>query len=54
MQIDRDAGKAPRTRDLVVQVFGLKQGCVGCTDCKGLCHELIDAMLVPELVLKGK
>ncbi|MEC7765306.1 MAG: hypothetical protein VX874_25610 [Pseudomonadota bacterium] len=54
MQIDRRTAHAPRTRDVAVQVSGLKSGCVGCTDCKGLCHELIEAMLVPDLVLKGK
>ncbi|EAQ13215.1 MULTISPECIES: hypothetical protein [Maritimibacter] len=54
MQVDRRTAHAPRTRDLAVQVSGLKQGCVGCADCKGLCHELIEAMLVPDLVLKDK
>lgn len=54
MQIDRTAGKSPRTQEIIVQVSGLRANCVGCADCKGLCHELIEAMLVPELVLKGK
>ncbi|WP_202530589.1 hypothetical protein [Maritimibacter harenae] len=54
MQIDRQTGHAPRSQDLAHKMSGLKSGCVGCTDCKGLCHELIEAMLVPELVLKGK
>ncbi len=54
MQIERSAGKAPRTESLAVQVSGLKHGCVGCAECKGLCHELIEAMLVPDMVLKGK
>jgi hypothetical protein len=54
MQVDRQTGHAPRTREVASQVMGLKQGCVGCTDCRGLCHELIEAMLVPDLVLKGK
>ena len=54
MQIDRRPAHAPRTRDMAVQIAGLKSGCIGCSDCKGLCHELIEAMLVPDLVLKDK
>ncbi|MBV7407514.1 hypothetical protein [Maritimibacter sp. DP1N21-5] len=54
MQIDRKAGFAPRTRELGATLTGLKSGCVGCTDCKGLCHELIEALVVPDMVLKAK
>ncbi|WP_298495682.1 hypothetical protein [uncultured Maritimibacter sp.] len=54
MQIDRKSGFAPRTRDLNTTLSGLKAGCVGCADCKGLCVELIEALLVPDIVLKAK
>ncbi|MGH1368421.1 MAG: hypothetical protein ACRBCL_07365 [Maritimibacter sp.] len=54
MQAKRIAGYAPQTETLARDVTALKAGCVGCSDCKGLCQELIDAMLVPGLVLKGK
>ncbi|WP_292022566.1 hypothetical protein [Maritimibacter sp. UBA3975] len=54
MQVDRQTGHAPRTRDVASRIVELKQGCVGCADCRGLCHELIETMLVPDLVLKGK
>ncbi|MBV7377642.1 hypothetical protein [Maritimibacter dapengensis] len=54
MHIDRTAGPTTRARDLAQQVSGLRQGCLGCDDCKGRCHELVEAMLVPDIVLKGK
>lgn len=54
MQIDRKAGSAPRTQEVALEIQGLKGGCVGCADCKGLCHELIETMLLPDLLLKSK
>ena len=54
MQIDRKTGFAPRSRELGATLSGLKSGCVGCADCRGLCAELIEALVVPEIVLKPR
>lgn len=53
MQINRDIGQAPRTRKLGEKVAVIR-GCIGCTSCAGLCRELIEAMTVPEYVLKER
>jgi len=29
----------------------LRQPCVGCRNCRGLCSALIDAIVLPELIL---
>ena len=28
------------------------RNCLGCADCKGLCHALVDLALLPEVVLQ--
>lgn len=55
MSIDRLAGFAPRTRALASDLAVLQGPCVGCTDCEGLCRELIEALVLPDVVLgKGR
>ena len=27
-------------------------GCVGCTDCDGLCHALMEALSLPDVILR--
>lgn len=52
MKIDRFAAFAPRTRALASDLAILQGPCVGCTDCEGLCRDLIDALVLPDAVLK--
>lgn len=54
MDIDRAVGKAPRTKAVGQVVSGLQGGCVGCPDCAGLCSALLEAIYLPEMVLKQK
>lgn len=54
MHISRLIAAAPRTTELTAELSKLNGPCVGCTDCSGLCKELIDALLLPELVLSRK
>ncbi len=54
MDIDRRIAHAPRSRALAGQIAGLRGGCVGCTDCTGLCLALIEALILPGVVLKEK
>lgn len=50
MKTDRLIGHAPRSRS-----FGEKYlatgACIGCKGCTGLCQALIEALVVPEMVL---
>ncbi|MCB1348426.1 MAG: hypothetical protein R3D80_04155 [Paracoccaceae bacterium] len=50
----REVAHAPRTRALAVQIANLRGGCVGCSDCAGCCTALLDALILPDLVLKEK
>lgn len=52
MQIHRDIAHAPRTRALGHTVASLRGGCIGCRDCAGLCSALLEALTLPDLVLK--
>lgn len=54
MRIDRTIGHAPRTEAIGQQLIAVGGRCVDCPDCQGLCRELIDALAVPDAVLKGK
>lgn len=54
MSITRQAGAAPNTADLAQQISGLSQPCVGCTECQGVCEALIDALVIPGVVLKSR
>ncbi len=53
MDIERVAGFAPRTRALGESLVQLNEPCVGCKECRGVCHALLDLMSLPDLVLKG-
>lgn len=54
MNISRLVASAPRTASLSIELSKLSGPCVGCTDCNGLCRELIDALVVPHAVLSKK
>lgn len=53
MQIERVAGFAPKVRALAKELAPLNEPCIGCKDCAGICHTLLDLMELPDLVLKG-
>jgi hypothetical protein len=54
MFVSRHIADAPRTAALTTEIAKLQGPCVGCTDCNGLCKELLDALIVPDLVLTRK
>ncbi len=54
MHIRRDIAHAPRARALGRTVAGLQGGCVDCPGCAGLCTALLEALTLPDLVLKEK
>lgn len=53
MQIDRQAGYAPASHDVARQVAMLRGPCLNCSNCRGLCHELIEMLSLPRAVLKA-
>lgn len=54
MQISRTKSTAPKVQALASEVSGLQGPCVGCTNCVGLCEALIDALVLPDLILSRK
>lgn len=54
MIINRTHPDVTNTNVLAMQLSDLHGPCVGCQGCKGLCTALIDALLVPDLVLSRK
>jgi hypothetical protein len=51
MTTDRKTGYAPKTRALADDIARLQGPCVGCEGCEGLCMALIEAMVLPDLIL---
>ncbi|MCR8825015.1 hypothetical protein [Pseudosulfitobacter koreensis] len=54
MQTKRTVAHAPQTRLLAADLASLQGPCIGCKGCEGLCQALIDAMLVPDMILNGR
>jgi formate hydrogenlyase subunit 6/NADH:ubiquinone oxidoreductase subunit I len=52
MEIERKAGAAPRTAELARKLARVQGPCVGCENCRGLCTAMIEAMTLPDVVLK--
>lgn len=51
MIINRDTGSARNTAQLAQELAGLHGPCVGCKDCQGLCAALIEALVLPDVIL---
>ncbi|WP_421904566.1 hypothetical protein [Mameliella sp.] len=51
MQSDRLIGHAPRARAFGEKFYATGGTCIGCKECTGLCHALIEALVVPDSVL---
>lgn len=54
MTTTRKPGHAPRTQALATELNALNVPCIGCPGCEGLCQALIDAVVVPATILKGR
>lgn len=54
MKISRSQAMTPRSTHLVGQISALRGPCVGCAGCRGLCEALIEALTVPDIILRGK
>ena len=53
MTITRSQGDTTRSTALAAEIAGLGAPCVGCSNCRGLCKALIEAIVIPDLVLGG-
>jgi hypothetical protein len=51
MSINR--GKAPShcTDELARKMADLRGPCIGCKDCKGLCRDLLELLMLPDIIL---
>lgn len=54
MFVRRQIADAPRTVALGAEIAKLTGPCVGCPGCNGLCRELIDALVMPDLILSRR
>lgn len=52
MKIARKAGYAPNTVALGREILDLPQ-CVGCSECDGLCQELMEVLTLPDIVVRS-
>lgn len=52
MKIEREVGRDQNSALIAQQIEAISGPCIGCKDCQGLCVELIDAVLVPGLVIR--
>ncbi|GAA6191193.1 MULTISPECIES: hypothetical protein [Roseobacteraceae] len=52
MEIQRGIATAPRTTQVGQDIANLSGPCVGCTECKGVCLELIEALTLPDILLR--
>lgn len=53
MLIERFAGRAERVAEMGRRVSAAG-ACIGCSDCRGLCAELIEALALPEAVARRR
>lgn len=51
MNIERQVANAPRTAAVGSAVTAMGGTCVGCTNCRGLCHALIEVITFPDAIL---
>lgn len=54
MNRSREVGHAPRVRALAREIDTCSGPCIGCSECDGLCEALIEALVVPQVVLKNR
>ncbi len=51
MNVTRSRGETTRCDALAGRIAVLNVPCVGCRDCRGLCAELIEALVLPDVIL---
>ncbi len=54
MNISRKKSGTGRSDALASELSTLQGPCVGCRECTGLCNALIDALVLPDLILSKR
>ena len=51
MHIVQSTAPVTRSEDLARELSRLTGPCVGCRECRGLCAALIEALVLPDIIL---
>lgn len=51
MQVTQSAAANAHTGTLALKLMATGSRCIGCADCTGLCRELVEAMMLPDMLL---
>jgi hypothetical protein len=54
MNVTRSQTGTGQMATLAQDLARLNAPCVGCADCRGLCRALIEAMVLPDLILNRR
>lgn len=54
MNIIRSKPDLTHTAALSVALSELNNPCVGCANCNGMCADLIDVLMIPDVILSRK
>ena len=54
MDIQRSKPDQTHTTALSAALGDLHNPCVGCANCNGLCADLIDVLMIPDIILSRK
>ena len=52
MKIDRSFPPSPHSKELLSKLNEIYGPCLACKDCRGFCAELIEALMLPEFIVK--
>lgn len=53
MESKRLIRHAPKTTDVMGKVAALEGPCIGCRECTGLCVALLEALTIPEMIVRA-
>lgn len=51
MEVHRTKTDSPVLKALGTKLPDITAQCFGCSDCDGLCHEVLEAMILPDMIL---
>ena len=54
VDITRNRGEIKRSEALAERIANLGTPCLGCRDCRGLCAALLEAMVIPDVILNDE
>ncbi len=54
MQISQRVRHAPKTELLAEQLYEVRNSCIGCERCDGVCLALVEVLSLPEAIVPKK